>query len=149
MITGWRSGDPLRRMLVHPRSGITAAHIAAADMLREQVDLATMGYSSARPLIFIASVPLPRFGLSPAALAMVRACRVVARVVKLFSRSELHLLQAVVLANVTLHAWTAHFDPPASPAVEKRKLLGILDKLVAHFDAEVQDDLARGRRLPP
>ena len=148
-ITGWRAFCPLRRMLLHPNSGVTAAHIMAADHLREQADLATLGYSGPRPMIFVAQSHLPRTGMGPAALAMTRAQRVVRRVVQLFTPGELLLLQTVVLGNVSVREWTKHQDPPSSQPVEKRRLLVILDQLAEHFDAEIEDDLARGRRLAP
>jgi hypothetical protein len=149
LITGWRSGDPLRRMLVHHASGITAQHISAADKLREAADIAVLGYSAERPLIYVSHLFLPRAGMGHADLARTKAWRVVARAVKLFAVAELEILQAVVLRNISLRAWCAARDPPRSQLVEKRRLLRVLDSLVDHFDAEVQDDLARGRRLPP
>ena len=148
-ITGWRSFDPLRRMAGHPHSGITAEHIMAADHFREQVDLATLGYSGVRPMIFVAQAHLPRAGMGPAALAQTRAQRVMRRVMRLFSPPQLLMIEQVVLRNMTLRAWTHRHDPPANPVTEKRKLLVILDRLVEHFAAEVEDELARGRRLPP
>ncbi len=147
-ITGWRHFDPLRRMLLHPNSGLTAQHVQAADVLRECVDIATLGYSGTRPMIFVAQSHLPRTGMGPAALAMTRAQRVVRRVVKLFTPGELLLLQTVVLGNVSVREWTRHQDPPSSQLVEKRRLLLILDKLAEHFASDIEDDVARGRRLP-
>jgi hypothetical protein len=136
-------------MLAHPSSGITAAHIMAADKLRELVDLATLGYSNDRPLIYVQQTPLPRFGLGARAVEELDAARAVRRVIVLFPPLQLALIQAVILRNVSVRAWTSALPPPASQAVEKGKLLAILEILVQHFDAEVQDDLARGRRLPP
>ena len=146
-IAGWRRFDPLRRMLVHPASGITAQHVMAADMLRELVDLATMGYSADRPLIFVEQTTEPRFGLGPAALAQLRAARAVKRVIKLFPPPQLEMIQTVVLRNVTVRAWAMAVG--GNQAVEKGRLLNVLDILVQHFTAEIDDDLARGRRLQP
>lgn len=149
-IVGWRTYCPLRRMSGHPNSGITAQHIMAADRLREQVDLATLGYSAARPLIFIAHAPASRYGLGPKEVDQMRAVREVRRVVKLFTIPDLDIIQSVLLANWSLRQWVAH---PAcrskSSATEKRKLLLILDRLVAHFDSDIEDELARGSRLTP
>jgi hypothetical protein len=148
-INAWRSYDPLRRMLVHTSSGITTAHIQAADKLRELVDVATLGYTADRPLIFIANTAQPRTGMTPAAIAEVKAAREVRRVVVMFAPIQLAMIQAVILRNVTLTAWTRALPPPVSQPVEKGKLLAILEILVQHFDAAIQDELARGRRLPP
>lgn len=148
-ITGWRSFDPLRRMLVHANSGISHAHIMAADRLREQVDLATLGYSANRPLIYIAHYHLPRAGMGPAALAQVRAMRAVLRVIKLYTHTELLVLEAIVLRNQSIRAWIATLPIKVDPATVKRCLLYVLDELADHFEAEVAEDLARGRRLTP
>jgi hypothetical protein len=149
-IHGWRSYDPLRRMLAFATSGVTHAHIAAADKLREQVDLATMGYSAARPLIYVEQQPQPRHGGGAAAVSQVRAARAVRRVIALFSRQQLRMIEAIVLGNMTLRAWTRSLPgQPASQPVEKGKLLAILDVLAQHFASEIRDEIARGKRLPP
>ena len=133
----------------HPHSGITAGHIAAADMLREQVDLATLGYSTVRPLIYVAQFSQPRWGLSRAEAEQMAAVRSVRRAIKLFDTIELLLLEAMVLRNVTLRQWVHSRHPPSSAGAEKRRLMSILDRLAEHYDSEIQDDLARGRRLLP
>jgi hypothetical protein len=148
-ITGWMRYDALRRMFGDPRSGVTAQHVMAADTLRELVDLATLGYAADRPLIYVQQNAQPRFGMGPAALAQVKAARAVTRVVKLFGPLQLLMIQAIVLRNVSVRKWTEALPAGASQAVEKGKLLAILDVLVQHFAAEIDDDLARGRRLPP
>jgi hypothetical protein len=123
------------------------AHVRAADKLREAVDLATMGFSGQRPLIYVQQVPQPRFGLGPAALAQMRAVRSVRRVVRLFAPPQIDMLDWIVLRNLTLRQWTHRITPKLNAAAERRRLLVILDRLAEHFDAEVQDDIARGRRL--
>ena len=147
-ITGFRTFCPLRRMSGHPNSGITAQHIMAADLLRERVDLASKGFTADRPLIYVAQQPLPRFGMSRAAVAQMRAYRSVRRAIALFTNDQLFIVEAVLLRNMTLRAMCQGFDPPASQPAAKRHLLVILDALVDHFEQDVQDDLARGRRLP-
>lgn len=146
-INGWRTYDPLRRMLGHAGTSVTVAHVRAADKLRESVDLATMGFSGQRPLIYVQQVPQPRFGLGPAALAQMRAVRSVRRVVRLFAPPQIDMLDWIVLRNLTLRQWTHRITPTLNAAAERRRLLVILDRLAEHFDAEVQDDIARGRRL--
>jgi len=148
-IAGWRSYDPLRKMAGHPNSGVGQGHILAADKLREQVDLATLGFSALRPLIYVSQFALPRWGLGPAAIAQMRAVRSVRRVVALFSPPQLLLLDAVILRNRTLRAYCLSSDPPASALLTKRVLLLILDRLAEHYDAEIQDEIARGKRLTP
>ena len=148
-VSGWRTYCPLRKMSGHPASGIAAGHIAAADMLREQVDLAMLGYSTVRPLIYVAQFSQPRWGLSRAEVEQMAALRSVRRAIKLFSLAELLMLESIVLRNMTLRQWVQACVPPSSSAIEKRRLLSILDRLAEHYDSEIQDDLARGRRLLP
>jgi len=148
-VSGWRTYDPLRKLSGHPHSGITAEHIAAADMLREQVDLATLGHSTVRPLIYVAQFSQPRWGLGRGELEQLAALRAVRRVIRLFTPPQLVQLEAIVLRNITLRQWAQSRVPVSPSAVEKRKLLVILDRLAEHYDSEIQDDLARGRRLPP
>jgi hypothetical protein len=148
-IRGWRTYCPLRRMSGHPASGITDRHIMAADRLREAVDLATLGYSSERPLIHVAQYPLPRWGMSRSAVEQMRAVRDIARVGWIFGPAALALIDAVLLRNMSLREWTQRFDPPLHPAGEKRKLLAVLDRLVEHYDTEIKDDMAHDRRLAP
>jgi hypothetical protein len=57
------------------------------------------------------------------------------------------MLDWIVLRNLTLRQWTHRITPKLNAAAERRRLLVILDRLAEHFDAEVQDDIARGRRL--
>jgi hypothetical protein len=149
VITGWRGFCPLRRMSAHPNSGITAGHIHAADRLREAIDLAALGYSGTRPLIHVATAAQPRWGLGPAAVAQMRAVRSIRRVAGLCSPGQRVMLDAVVLRNQTLRQWLIGCDPPSTFRREKARLLAVLDLLAEHFDAEVQNDLSLGKRLPP
>jgi hypothetical protein len=148
-INAWRSYCPLRKMSGHPNAGITAAHIMAADKLREAVDVASMGYSADRPLIYVQQMAGHRYGLGRAEQARMSACRVVLRAVRLFHPPQLVMIDAVLLRNMTLRQWCESRVPRGYPKTEKLKLLVILDRLVQHFDSDVADDLARGRRLPP
>jgi hypothetical protein len=149
-ITAWRSYCPLRKMSGHPNSGITAAHIMAADKFREVCDVAVMGYTAARPLIFVGLNAAPRFGMGADAVAQMRAVREMRRAVRLFHPPQLLMIEAVILRNMTLRQWCESRVPRiATPRLEKVKLLVILERLVQHFDSDVADDLARGRRLPP
>jgi hypothetical protein len=147
-IAGWRTYCPLRKMAGHPNSGIGAQHIHAADMLREQVDIITLGYSGVRPLIFVTQSTQPRWGLSASDAKQMRALRSVRRVVLLFDAIQLRMLDAIVLRNVTLRQWVQGGGGLATSKHEKRRLMTILDRLSEYYDAEIEDDLARGRRLP-
>jgi hypothetical protein len=147
-IAGWRTYCPLRKMSGHPNSGIGAQHIHAADMLREQVDIATLGYSGMRPLIFVTQSVQPRWGLTISDVKQMRALRSVRRVVALFDSMQLRMLDAVVLRNVTLRQWIIGCGGLTTTKQEKRRLMTILDRLSEHYDAEIENDLASGRRLP-
>jgi hypothetical protein len=58
------------------------------------------------------------------------------------------MLDAIVLRNVTLRQWVQGGGGLATSKHEKRRLMTILDRLSEYYDAEIEDDLARGRRLP-
>jgi hypothetical protein len=148
-IHGWRTYCPLRRMSGHPASGITERHIMAVDKLREQVDLAVLGYSAERPLIYVAQFPLPRWGLGQSAIEQMRAVRAVRRVMMLFSMPQLVMIEIILLKNASLREWTRRVMPPLHAETEKRKLMVILDRLVEFYKSEIKDDIARGRRLTP
>ena len=148
-LTGFRSYDPLRRMLVHARSGIEPVHILAADMLREQVDLALFGYAAARPLIYVTQSAMPRWGLGPAAKAQMRAVRSVRRVVLLFHPPQLLMIEVIILRNTTLTQWAKSRDPASPVKTEKQRLMIVLDRLALHYQGEIANDLAIGKRLPP
>ena len=148
-ITGWRRYCPLRRMSGHPVSGISERQIMAADKLREQFDMATMGYSGERTMVFIARCALPRWGLGPAAVAQLRAARDIRRVARLFSAAQLALIDAILLRNLSLREWSRSATPPLHPATEKRSLMVVLYMLAEYYDTELKEDLDNGRRLAP
>ena len=148
VIQGWRSFCPLRRMAGHPASGITAEHIMGADKLRELVDVAAIGYSGDRPLVYVQTYPQPRMGLSASLVRQVQAARAVQRAVRPYTEAQLAMIEAIILRNTTLRAWTMT-RTGAHPNVEKGRLLAILDLLAQHFEWETADEVARGRRLAP
>jgi hypothetical protein len=148
MIKGWRTFCPLRRMSGHPSSCITAQHILAADKLRELVDVATIGYSGERPLIYVQTQALPRTGITASQIAAIQAARAVQRVGRLFTPMQCLMIEAVILQNMTVRAWTKT-RTGAHPNVEKGRLLAILDVLCQHFETEIQQELATGARDMP
>ena len=148
-VSAWRSYDPLRRMLGHPRSGIEPMHILAADMLREQVDLALLGFSATRPLIYVQQFSQPRWGLGPDAVKQMRAVRSLRRVALLYQPPQLLMIEAIILRNTTLRQWSMSRVPASPVKIEKQRLMVVLDRLATHYDGEIMDDLAKGRRLPP
>jgi hypothetical protein len=149
IIQGYRRFCPLRRMLANTASGITEQHVMAADKLRELADLATLGYTGPRLLLFVLHSAGPVTGLGPAALARNAAWRALRRAMRLFSPTQLAMLDAIVLGNQTLRAWTLARGEGAHPNVEKGRLLAILDTLAHHFETELANDIAAGRRQPP
>jgi hypothetical protein len=148
-VHGWRTYCPLRKMSGHPSSGMSIQHIMAADKFREQVDLAMLGYSSERPLIYVAQFPLPRWGMGPAAVAQLVAVRDVRRVMRLFTTPQLAMIEMILLRNLSVRQWCAHGGVSLNQALEKRKLMAILDRLVEYYDAELKDEIIQGRRLAP
>ena len=146
-ITGFRSYDPLRKLMMHPNSNVSVAHVMAADKLREAVDIAALGYSGERPLIYVAHQPQPRWGMSKPDIARTAADRIVRRVLRIFPATQIHMIEVVILRNVTVAVWArAH---KTNQQIEMGRLLSILDRLVQYFESEIDDDLATGRRLPP
>jgi hypothetical protein len=150
-VTGYRTYCPLRRMRAGANSGITDKHVMAADRLREAVDLASMGYTAERPMLFVSLPPQPRAGMSGADMARNAARRDVARALRPFTAGQWLLLTAIVLGNESLHAWCRRMseqtDRRYDAAVEKGRLLAILDVLGQYYDTEIRDDLDHGRRL--
>jgi hypothetical protein len=82
-------------------------------------------------------------------MAQMRAVRSVRRVVLLFSAPQLVMIEAIILRNTTLRQWAMTRDPASPVKLEKQRLLIVLERLAQHYDGEVADDLAKGRRLPP
>ena len=151
-VSGFRAYCPLRRMAAIRGSAVTSAHIMAADKLREQADLARLGYSAVREMIFVQMAAGPRSGPSPGQRAQAAAARDLARALARFTAAQCEMLAAIILANQSIKAWTEQLGrrPGArrvDPSVETGRLLAILDILAAHYEADVADELHRGRRL--
>jgi hypothetical protein len=149
-VHGWRTYCPLRRMAGHPSSGITPGHIAAADKLRELVDLSRMGHTPGRTQAYAGGSPQPRAGLSPNEMAQAAATRSVRRVLRLYDPRQLAMIHVVLLANQSLRSWIAVCaagGEHCQPAVEKRRLLAILDLLDEHFAGEIEEEINLGIRL--
>jgi hypothetical protein len=152
-VAGWRVYDPLRRMLADASSGVTEAHVLAADLFRKHAEVARLGFRSTAEGLYVHTVPEPIAGMSAADRQRVAAAREVDRVLRLFSPSYQRLLGAIVLGNLSLRAWVRLREQTTTRRVviltESRKLIAILDRLAAHFDAEVGALLERGRLLRP
>jgi hypothetical protein len=155
-ITGYRAYCPLRRMMALPGSDITAAHIMAADKLREAWDIGRLGMTPGREpaALFVALVPQPRTGPGAGDLKQAKAAREVHRAMLLFGLPAQALIVCVILQNQSLRAWCQGFEGVSggltlNPKTEKQKLMVILDRLAEHFDAEIDNEVARGRRLVP
>ena len=146
-VTGYRTFCPLRRMSAHKGSQIEPRHILAADLLRAQVDIATIG-KGARSMD-----ALSRQGFGPVTFpprtalervwAMTQARRALARL----APSARVLVAEVVLMNRAVHAWCRQVTPPRDAKVEMGRLLAALDVLVDHYAAEIDEALARGKML--
>jgi hypothetical protein len=151
-VQGWRTFCPLRRMQGSSSSGIIAEHVAAADKLRELVDLARLGYSGDRANIFVHLTPQPRTTLGAAGMAQAAAGRAVTRALALFTPGQRLMLLSVILTNQSLQSWSQDrasiTGRAVSAAVEKGRLLALLDLLAAHFAAEIDEEVEAGIRLP-
>ena len=150
-IQGWRTYCPLRRMLANPHTGIAAAHIHAADKLRELYDLARFGYSAALDPQAVHVAPAPRAGLSPAEMARAGAARALSRALAGYTLDEALLLAAVVLSNHSVSVWarvaSERTGKRCTVKAERIRLIGLLDRLARHFDAEIDHEVRAGWRL--
>jgi hypothetical protein len=150
-IAGFRSFCPLRWMLRRHggATAITERHILAADRLRAAADITAYGFTGERELLPINAIAYgPR--TQPAADFMVRsrARAELLRAIALFRADDRLLLVAVVLLNRSITAWVTEMRAAGGigePEVEMRRLIAVLDRLVEHYAAEIDDDLARGR----
>lgn len=146
-ISGYRTFCPLRRMMAHKGSQIDPKHVLAADLLRAQVDIATIG-KGARSMD-----ALSRQGFGPVtapprtALERVWALTQARRALARLAPSARLLIAEVVLFNRAIHSWCRQVDPPRDAKIEMGKLLGALDVLVDHYAAEIDEALARGKML--
>jgi hypothetical protein len=150
-IVGFRAFCPLRYM-VRRHGGaadITERHILAADRLRHAADITAYGFTGERELLPINAIAYgPRSQPAVDFLVRSRARAELLRALALFDAADRALLTAVLLLNRSIAAWVRDRDgDAASPLRERQRLIGILDRLVAHFASEIDDDLSRGRVL--
>jgi len=147
-VTGFRRFDPIRKLYARKTSGVTLEHIAAADKLRELVDISALGFTALRSLILTLQFRQPSAGLNRAALARNRAHRSLLRVLRRFRMNQLEMIDRIILSGMTLKQWVeASFDRDGP--TEHAKLLAILDRLAEHFKSEIAQEIASGRRLKP
>jgi hypothetical protein len=154
-IKGFRAFDPLRwsRNRHGDASSITELHIHAADRLRRASDMARIGGLPGTP--WAGDAPhtrsdrfRPSSGPTAQALAMSKAHRDYRRAMSILLPHEQELVVVIVLENISVTAWTRYrrlTGQSASPQTETHKLVGALDKLVAHYDTEIKEDMAHGR----
>jgi hypothetical protein len=139
-VKGWRSFCPLRRLLerTNGASGITIEHVTAADLLRMQYDIASLGLSGKRAQwVYIDSNFLPSAGPTTAALAQTRAIRTVRRAMRIFTAEQQDLVHCIVLQNWPISRWQKERGI-GSHGTATAKLVACLDLLVEHFDAEIE-----------
>lgn len=143
-VTGYRVYDPLRWNLTRhgAASRITVEHVLAADRLRRAVDVAAYGCTGPRDEASVLGVTYgPRSGPSAAAQEQARAWRDVQRAMATFTPDERYLLTFVVLFTRTVAQWCIARREGgfvANPAAEMAKLVGCLDRLVQHYESEVE-----------
>jgi hypothetical protein len=138
-VHGWRSFCPLRRLVerANGASGITMEHVTAADLLRREWDIASIGLSGRKtPWMFTDALHLPRSGPSRAAVRQVRAIRNVQRVMRLFVDAQRDLIEWIILRNQPVLRWRTARGIAQRAAMPM--LVGVLDELVRHFDDEIR-----------
>jgi hypothetical protein len=153
-IKAFRTYDPLRMMLRRHglHSSVTARHILAADRLREAVDLAAYGATGGSAWEAVGGGFGPSMGPGAVVLARLRAQSVVESVKGLYDPMERLLLGFVVLSNRSLTSWCLRRHDTDSPKMRRQEtmlLVTLLDRLEAHFAAELDADLRAGRLLDP
>jgi hypothetical protein len=154
-IRAFRTFDPLRwsRRRHGDASSITELHIHAADRLRRASDMARIGGLPGPP--WAGDAPhtrsdrfRPSSGLPVSAMAMSRADREYRRAMSILLPYEREVVIVIVLGNAPVTAWTRwrrSIGKSTSTQSETYVLVGALDKLVAHFDTEIHEDMALGR----
>jgi len=146
-ISGWRSFCVLRT-LARLGAAVSFKHIAAADYLRCEAEIAALGFSAPRNDLIPVGERMhgPRPGFSDAALAQTAALRSYQRAMRSFTAAERALLEAVVIRNTPLPIWCKSF---AARRIEREtgKLLGILDRLAEHYGAEIEAQERRGETM--
>lgn len=144
-ITGFRVFDPLRRTNKRhgDASSITVEHIFAADRLRRAVDEAAYGCTGPRDDASVLSVTYgPRSGPSAASHQQAAAWRDAHRALAMFAREERHLITFVVIFNRPVAQWCMARREGgfiADPDAEMQKLVGCLDRLVKHYESDVEE----------
>jgi len=135
-IVGWRSFDPLRKLAARRGSPVTAEHITAADLLRQQYDLARIGLSAKRePWVYTDIANVPRDGPTRAAQMQTRAIREVQRALAIFSPVQRALVEHTVLNNGSVRSWALGCG--LSCAEGMTLLIVALDRLVEHYRSEI------------
>jgi hypothetical protein len=154
-ITGHRAYCPLRWTLKRfgSESRITERHIAAADRLRQAVDLVVTGRGGVSwPTGILAGMlqgirDLP----SATARANIRAVGEVRRAMRLYSQGERELVTHVVLLNHAVSNWVEFCRRDRGIVVtaqtEMSRLVGCLDRLEEHYASEI-DRLVRKGWMP-
>jgi hypothetical protein len=148
-INGYRTFCPLRRMFRLTGTQITERHILAADKLRTAIDAATIGFSAERDLSLSVTAIMfgPLLGPSRNALLQAQAWRTARRALGIFTDEQRRMLTHVLLENRTIQSWAQSYEPPRNQQVEMGKLLAIVEILTLHFEAEIDEDIKRGRGI--
>ena len=137
-----------------PHTSITRNHIHAADLLREQADLAMLGYAPTRFDLPINSVVHgPRLGPTIAAVRQAEASTNFRRAINRLTIGLQRMVRSIILANCTVSAWCREegerLGRQLNPQIEMGKLICALDLLVDHYRSDIERGLASGRILPP
>lgn len=134
-VQGWRRACVLRRLHRIPGSMVTAEHIAAADTLRMEADMALIGFTPVRDDGGGGNSGKPSTGPSVLAVAQAYAMSRVSRVLGAFTPRQVALLQAVVMDNHSVDAWAKAREPKVQPQLAMGMLIAILDMLVLAYES--------------
>jgi hypothetical protein len=153
-VSGWRSWDPLRKMLQQPSSSITPEHVHAADRFREEADLARLGFAPQNRY----DVPInelahgPKAGPSPAAIRQAKASISFSRACSRLTVDLQRMAKTIILGNCTVSAGcreeSERLGRRVDPQRELGRLLCCLDLLAEYYGTEIERDLASGNVLP-
>jgi len=154
LVTGHRTFCPLRWCLKRhgSQSSITPEHIAAADILRGHVDLAVIGrggvwWPEGLMLGMAGHLYGTPSGPSATAVGNLRSYRAARRALALYRPQERRLMTFVVLLNNAIARWVAtqvRDGQKTDAHTEQVRLVGCLDRLVAHYASEVDKLISRG-----
>jgi hypothetical protein len=138
-VSGHRVMDVLRIAQARGAGWATEERIAAADIFRAEVEVASLGLTGVRDLHLITRAMGPSSGPAAVSLAQIEAAASVRRVMDRLNRRQTRIIEAVLFQNFTLPRWCAARDPKRRLDRETDLLVAALDHIVESYAEQVDD----------